>query len=163
MGKYKISLLTAVSDDNSSYFLPTVLGYANEQIKYDIENRQIAHRNSDQSLCYTYNEKYSQHQNAQKELTFSMDRKILMHDEWLTNPHTANLHVGSIIELEDKYNNTILFIVKKIQYTFKEHNITYNYTCQDAFSYQYTRQQSGYTIENDAASENFIGPKTIDW
>ena len=30
MGKYKISLLTAVSDDNSSYFLPTVLGYANE-------------------------------------------------------------------------------------------------------------------------------------
>lgn len=163
MGKYKISLLTAVSDDNSSYFLPTVLGYANEQIKYDIENRQIAHRNSDQSLCYTYNEKYSQHQNAQKELTFSMDRKILMHDEWLTNPHTANLHVGSIIELEDKYNNTILFIVKKIQYTFKEHNITYNYTCQDAFSYQYTRQQSGYTIENDAASEDFIGPKTIDW
>ena len=45
----------------------------------------------------------------------------------------------------------------------KEHNITYQYTCQDAFSYQYTRQQSGYTIENDSTSENFIGPKTIDW
>lgn len=179
MGKYKISLLTAVSDDNSSYFLPTVLGYANEQIKYEHDYEYIdkstqqlikknvqgltAHKNEEQSLCYTYNEKYAQHQNAQKELTFSMDRKILMHDEWLTNPHTAHLHIGSVIELEDKYNNTILFIVKKIQYTFKEHNITYNYTCQDAFSYQYTRQQSGYTIKNDAASEDFIGSKTIDW
>ena len=83
MGKYKISLLTAVSDDNSSYFLPTVLGYANEQIKYEHDYEYIdkntqqlikknvqgltAHKNEEQSLCYTYNEKYSQHQNAQKE------------------------------------------------------------------------------------------------
>ena len=80
----------------------------------------------------------------------------------MVNPHIAAVHVGSIIELVDKYNQTYLFIVKKITYSFKEHNITYNYSCQDAFSYQYTRQQSGYTIENDAASEDFIGPKTID-
>ena len=91
-----------------------------------------------------------------------MDRNILLHDEWMHNPYVAAIHVGSIIELQDKYDNTVLFIVKKIGYSFKEHNITYNYTCQDAFSYQYTRQQSGYTIENDSSSDTFIGPKTID-
>ena len=178
MAKYKISLLTPVSDNNLSRFMPTELGSYNNQINYEhtyaysdettkqkiIKNAQAltAHANREQSFCYTYNEKYSQHQNAQKELTFSMDRNILLHDEWMHNPYVAAIHVGSIIELQDKYDNTILFIVKKIGYSFKEHNITYNYTCQDAFSYQYTRQQSGYTIENDSSSDTFIGPKTID-
>lgn len=179
MAKYKISLLTPVSDNNLSRFMPTELGSYNNQINYEhtytysdettkqeiIKNAQAltAHANHEQSFCYTYNEKYSQHQNSQKELTFSMDRNILLHDEWMHNPYVAAIHVGSIIELQDKYDNTILFIVKKIGYSFKEHNITYNYTCQDAFSYQYTRQQSGYTIENDSSSDTFIGPKTIDW
>jgi hypothetical protein len=72
------------------------------------------------------------------------------------------LHVGSLIELVDKYNTTHLFIIKTISYNFKEHNIVYTYTCQDAFSYQYTRQQNGYAIENDPASSDYIGPKTID-
>ena len=63
----------------------------------------------------------------------------------------------------DKYNNTILFVITKITYDFKENNIIYNYTCQDAFSYQHSRQQSGYTIENDSSLDTFIGPKTIDW
>lgn len=170
MAKYKISLLTSVANGNASYFLPTVLGIYNDQISYDKEKQETyskilstAHSNSEQSFCYTYNEKLSIHQNAQKDLSFFMDRKILLHDEWMVNPHIAAVHVGSLIELVDKYNQTYLFIVKKITYSFKEHNITYNYSCQDAFSYQYTRQQSGYTIENDAASEDFIGPKTIDW
>ena len=179
MAKYKISLLTPVSDNNLSRFMPTELGSYNNQINYEhtytysdetkqqktIKNAQAltAHANHEQSFCYTYNEKYSQHQNSQKELTFSMDRNILLHDEWMHNPYVAAIHVGSIIELQDKYDNTVLFIVKKIGYSFKEHNITYNYTCQDAFSYQYTRQQSGYTIENDSSSDTFIGPKTIDW
>lgn len=179
MAKYKISLLTPVSDNNLSRFMPTELGSYNNQINYEhtytyfdeikqqetIKNAQAltAHANHEQPFCYTYNEKYSQHQNSQKELTFSMDRNILLHDEWMHNPYVAAIHVGSIIELQDKYDNTVLFIVKKIGYSFKEHNITYNYTCQDAFSYQYTRQQSGYTIENDSSSDTFIGPKTIDW
>lgn len=179
MAKYKISLLTPVSDNNLSRFMPTELGSYNNQINYEhtytyfdetkqqetTKNAQAltAHANHEQSFCYTYNEKYSQHQNSQKELTFSMDRNILLHDEWMHNPYVAAIHVGSIIELQDKYDNTVLFIVKKIGYSFKEHNITYNYTCQDAFSYQYTRQQSGYTIENDSSSDTFIGPKTIDW
>ena len=117
MAKYKISLLTPVSDNNLSRFMPTELGSYNNQINYEhtytysdettkqeiIKNAQAltAHANREQSFCYTYNEKYSQHQNAQKELTFSMDRNILLHDEWMHNPYVAAIHVGSIIELQD--------------------------------------------------------------
>ena len=121
MAKYKISLLTPVSDNNLSRFMPTELGSYNNQINYEhtytyfdetkqqetIKNAQAltAHANHEQSFCYTYNEKYSQHQNSQKELTFSMDRNILLHDEWMHNPYVAAIHVGSIIELQDKYDN----------------------------------------------------------
>ena len=80
MAKYKISLITAVSDNNSSSFLATTLSKFESQVVYDT-HKLTAHRNDKQSFCYTYDEKYSQHQNAQKELTFKMDRKILMHDE----------------------------------------------------------------------------------
>lgn len=145
MAQFKISLLTFASP--KGFIGATLSDYKSES----------------QNICYTYNEKYSQHQNAQKELTFSMDRQLLMHDEWMKNPFASAIHVGSIIELIDRFDNTVLFIVKSIKYNFKEHNLTYDYTCQDAFSYQYSRQQSGYTINNDASSEDFIGPKTVDW
>ena len=54
----------------------------------------------------------------------------------MDNPYVSAIHVGSLIELQDKYDNTYLFIVNKINYSFKEHNIVYEYTCQDAFSYK---------------------------
>ena len=169
MAKFKISLITSINGDKNinstkdqSTFIPTVISNYNSQIKFNDSNAILARANPENSFSYTYNEKLSIHQNAQKELSFDMDRKLLLHDEWLDNPYVSAIHIGSTIELQDKYDNTYLFIVNKINYNFKEHNITYQYTCQDAFSYQYTRQQSGYTIENDSTSENFIGPKTID-
>ena len=160
MSKYKISLLTPASEGSADIFIAiTIADYTDQIIRQDL----TAHKNNEQSFCYTYDEKFSQHQNSQKELSFSMDRKLLMHDEWKINPYINVLHVGSLIELVDKYNTTHLFIIKTISYNFKEHNIVYTYTCQDAFSYQYTRQQNGYAIENDPASSDYIGPKTIDW
>lgn len=179
MAKFKISLVTSIKGDKSidqdsdqSTFIPTVISNFNSQVKHQntqILNRQehidgqLAYANAETSFSYTYGETISIHQNAQKELNFSMDRKIFLHDEWMDNPYVSSIHVGSLLELQDKYDNTFLFIVNKINYAFKEHNIVYQYTCQDAFSYQNTRQQSGYTITNDYTSENFIGPKTVDW
>ena len=168
MAKFKISLITSINGNkdisnifDQSTFIPTVISNYNSQVQYT--NHELARANSKSSFSYTYEEKLSIHQNAQKELTFKMDRKLLLHDEWMDNPYVSAIHVGSLIELQDKYDNTYLFIVNKINYSFKEHNIVYEYTCQDAFSYQYTRQQSGFTITNDYSSEDFIGPKTIDW
>lgn len=157
MAKFKISLLSTQPDNSTDNFIPSVLSNFTSQI---LEKESKTYSTSS---CYTYDEKLSLHQNAQKELTFSMDRMLLQHDEWRPNPFAAAIHVGSLLELKDKFDNTYLFIVKKIAFTFKQHNITYQYTCQDAFSYQYTRQQNGYTIENDSSSEDFIGPHTIDW
>ena len=83
MAQFKISLLTFASP--KGFIGATLSDYKSES----------------QNICYTYNEKYSQHQNAQKELTFSMDRQLLMHDEWMKNPFASAIHVGSIIELID--------------------------------------------------------------
>ena len=154
MAKFKISLLASVNNNNTSSFVKTILTDFTQTIDQNIT------RNN--RYNYTYDENFSIHQNAQKELTFKMDRKILQSNEWIVNPLSSAIHNGSIIALEDKYNHLHCFVVTKISYTFNNLNITYNYTCQDAFSYQYTRQQSGYTISNDISSADFIGAKTID-
>jgi hypothetical protein len=74
-----------------------------------------------------------------------------------------NITIGSQLALVDKYENTILFSVKSINHTFKEQNTVYQYTCQDSFSFQLSRQNAGYTIENDPNSEDFIGSQPVDW
>jgi hypothetical protein len=78
------------------------------------------------------------------------------------NPFANLLQIGSLILLTDKYDNTYLFIVKNVSYKFLEHNIEYKYTCQDFFSYRFSRMANGYTIKNDATTSDFIGSKTID-
>ena len=130
MAKFKISLITSINGNkdisnlsDQSTFIPTVISNYNSQVQYT--NHKLARANSKNSFSYTYEEKLSIHQNAQKELTFKMDRKLLLHDEWMDNPYVSAIHVGSLIELQDKYDNTYLFIVNKINYSFKEHNIVY--------------------------------------
>ena len=162
MANFKLYLLTPVNDQDLSNFIKTPLSIFNSQIVNNKRPLDVFNL-PEQTFCYTYNEKVSFHQNGQKELSFSMDRKLLIDDNWTTNPFINDLKDNSIILLEDKYNKKYIFVITKIGFTFKETNITYQYTCQDAFSYQNTRQNSGYTIENNPSTEDFIGPKTIDW
>jgi len=114
------------------------------------------------TTSYTYNEKLSIHKNGQQELTFSMDDKVLIDNEWIENPFARILRTGVQLELQDKYNNRKLFTVNKIQYNFNNVSIVYNVTCQDSFTYQLNRQNSGYTLSNDENSEDFIGALNID-
>ena len=130
MAKFKISLVTSIKGDKSidqdldqSTFIPTVISNFNSQVKHqntqilnknEYINGQLAYANAETSFSYTYGESISIHQNAQKELNFSMDRKIFLHDEWMDNPYVSSIHVGSLLELQDKYDNTFLFIVNKI-------------------------------------------------
>ena len=53
--------------------------------------------------------------------------------------------------------------VKNIALKFSAINITYQYTCQDSFSYQLSRQNDGYTLDNDPSSDTFIGARTVDY
>jgi hypothetical protein len=49
-----------------------------------------------------------------------------------------------------------------VAYQFNNTNITYTITCQDSFTYQLTRQNQGYTLQNDDSSSDFIGALDID-
>ena len=176
MAQFQIKLLTSAlngsanSGNFSNFFLETPITefYSQESTYLDrlnidpITSRQIPF-SSKNTFCYTYDESLSMHQNAQKELTFSMDRKIFINNAWTTNPFSSNIHIGSQLLLIDKYDNEYIFIVKKIDYVNKENNLTYKITCQDLFTYQMIRQNSGYTINNDdTSSEDYIGALTID-
>lgn len=155
MAYFKLSLLT----------LSIPVGKTRDGFDIEYFSNTISEYSSqDQSknFCYSYNEQFSTHTNAQKELTFSMDRMLMKGDEWIENPFVKHIHNGSQLLLEDKYGKQHLFTVVNIGFNIKEINITYNVTCRDSFSYQLSRQNDGFTIENDPSSADYIGAKTID-
>lgn len=112
---------------------------------------------------YTFDETYKEDLNSKKTLNFSMSKKVFIDGEYITNPFVNNIQVNSLILLIDMYNNHTFFVITDIDYSFSANNTIYKYTCEDLFSYTTTRLNSGYTLENDSSSEDFIGAKTIDW
>ena len=130
---------------------------------YDFDNPDYNFANRKFSTSFSYSEKITLSQNAQKTLSFSMNRYIIRENERLENPFVNLIQTGSQLLLTDQYNNEMFFTVTNIKYTIKETNIVYDYSCQDSFSYQLSKQNQGYTIDNDPTSADFIGPKTADW
>lgn len=160
MTNFKIELLTPVSRQGVVMFLSsTMTDFSSQRDLYT--NKQQFGTNT--SYSYTSNEKFSIKQNAQKSLTFTMYRKVLQGEYWEDNPYVDNVHIGSQLALTDKYGFEHLFTVTDIQFKISEINVEYNYTCQDTFNYQTIRQNDGYTITNDASTDDFIGAKTADW
>lgn len=121
-----------------------------------------SHPSLKRNFSYTYEESVSFHQNAQAELTFKMDNNILFENEWIKNPFVDVITIGSQITLT-ALGETRIFTVKKISSNFNNNNNTYTYTCQDSFSYQLSRQNNGYTIDNNSSDDDFIGAKSIDY
>lgn len=119
----------------------------------------------DQSFTYTSNEKFQIHQNSQRTLTFTMYRNVIRADRIEVNPFINYLFVGAQLLLVDKYDKHHLMTVSKISYQFNELNTEFSYECQDSFSYQLSRQNTGYEIENSVDSDisDFIGAQTLDW
>jgi hypothetical protein len=118
----------------------------------------------DQSFTYTSNEKFQIHQNSQRTLTFTMYRNVIRADRIEINPFINYLFVGAQLLLVDKYDNHHLMTVSKISYQFNELNTEFSYECQDSFSYQLSRQNAGYEIENntDGDINDFIGAQSLD-
>lgn len=119
----------------------------------------------DQSFTYTSNEKFQIHQNSQRTLTFTMYRNVIRADRIEINPFINYLFVGAQLLLVDKYDKHHLMTVSKISYQFNELNTEFSYECQDSFSYQLSRQNAGYEIENntDGDINDFIGAQSLDW
>ena len=166
MTQFKLELLTSIMTGSQTHYLPNVLadiqpdflGAANTQTAYNGAEPFATH-----SFAFTSNEKFSLHTNAQKDLSFDMSQKIWIGDAWEDNPYVASIQIGSQILLTDWYGDQHLFTVVDIQIKFDSLNSTYSYKCQDSFNYQLSRQNEGYTINNDPESSDFIGAKNVDW
>lgn len=168
MAKFRIKLLTPLlSDKDTIYtdaFLETeITSFNNKNQLVKRKTDAILEKCSVQNFSHTYDEEVSFHLNSQKELKFKMNRKIMVAQGWIENPYARNVHIGTIISLEDKDDNITFFIVKDIQYQVKENNIVYSVTCQDLFSYQLARQSQNYYISNDETSSEFIGAYDINY
>lgn len=171
MAKFKLYLITTKSINNSgsSYvteYLKQPISEFSSSLKDNIKNDQpyaASKFSYENTFCYTYNEKFSIHMHAQKELTFSLDRYFTREDRIEYNPFAPYMSSGTQLLLVDRYNNHHLMTITKVQYEFKEHNVVYNITCQDSFTYQTIRQNDGYSIENDSSQTDFIGARDIDW
>lgn len=165
MAYFKLSLLDYTNSEtvNALKFLPSVVSEFYSQSTEQASKRDQDFAQHKQSFCYTYNESFSLHTNAQKELTFSIDRMILKDNEWIENPYARYMIIGVQLCLEDQFHNQYFFTIKDVKYTFKLMNMSAVITCQDTFSYQLTRQNDGYKIENNKEDQDFIGAKNIDW
>ena len=157
MAYFKLSLLDFAEDSTSknASFLSSTMS--------EFYSQEEAHQKNKISFCYTYNETLNLHTNAQKDLSFSIDRMILKDNEWIENPFSRYMTIGTQLALEDGYHNQYFFIIKEVKYTFKPQNMVAAVTCQDAFTYQMSRQNDGYEITNDSSDDDFIGAKDIDW
>ena len=191
MAYFKLSLLTPYSESkksisidtyNAIYYEDLITEFESQLQSYDSNiqlkesenkdlidsySRNLAASNSfavkKKTTSFSYNEKVTFSQNAQKTLSFDMNRYIIKENEYLENPFVNLIQDGSQILLTDQYNNEYFFTVTSIKYNFKETNIIYSYTCQDSFSYQTSRQNQSYSIDNDISDIDFIGAKTADW
>ena len=170
MAQFKIELLTPVvqSTNGNSFgsrtkFLRTTISeFYSQEEEYKKETEGFV-SSRDRTFCYTFNEKFSKHKNAQKDFSFSMLKNIWLENEFSQNPFVSAIHVGTQILLTDKNKKQHIFTVKNISYKISTSNITYDYTCQDSFSYQGARQNSGYAINNDPSEDDYIGAKSVDW
>lgn len=179
---FKIQLLTLNSvneTDNTAYYVANVLAdFVDQSAEYKAlfpklyvssdwsrvaQDQPIySYPERTRTFSYTYEESISLHQNGQAEFSFKMDNFIIQQNEWIQNPFIDAIVNGSQIAVTS-LDETRIFTVKKIGASFSANNCTYSYTCQDSFSYQLSRQNKGYTINNDSTSDDFIGAKTIDY
>lgn len=189
MAKFKIYLMSlrSNSDDfSSTYSLMPISDFYTQYNEYDATEKtpiqpsalaslddsdgyrdkhhySTANFMQNNSFCYSYDEKFQIHQNTQRTLTFSMNRDVVRGDRIETNPFINYLFIGAQLLLIDKYDKHHLMTVSKISYEFQSLNTIFKYECQDSFNYQLSRQNTGYEIENDLNSTDFIGAQTLDW
>lgn len=97
-----------------------------------------------------------------KELTFSLFSSY----EGKTNPYLPYLVNDRKIRLIDEFleEDYLEFYITNIQPTITNDNILYTYTCQDAFSYDLSRQSVSmfFSTDDDSIWGTNTGPKPID-
>ena len=163
MAESPIDILSSAADSQRVYYLANTISEFYSPAQKAKDSGIYSVKSQTNTYCYSYDESLSLHTNGQKELTFKLNDQIIYQDQLIRNPFTISIVVGSQLLLTDKNHQQYLFTVKSINTSFEKNNLVYEYSCQDSFSYQLSRQNSGYTINNDSSSETFIGAKSVDW
>ena len=163
LAESSVDILSSAADSQRVYYLANTISEFYSPIQGAKTNSTYSVNSQTNTYCYSYDESLSLHTNGQKELTFKLNDQIIYQDQLIRNPFTISIVVGSQLLLTDKNHDQYLFTVKSINTSFEKNNLVYEYSCQDSFSYQLSRQNSGYTINNDSSSETFIGAKSVDW
>ena len=163
LAESSVDILSSAADSQRVYYLANTISEFYSPIQGAKTNSTYSVNSQTNTYCYSYDESLSLHTNGQKELTFKLNDQIIYQDQLIRNPFTISIVVGSQLLLTDKNHQQYLFTVKSINTSFEKNNLVYEYSCQDSFSYQLSRQNSGYTINNDSSSETFIGAKSVDW
>ena len=161
LAESSIDILSSAADSQRVYYLANTISEFYSPVPKADNIYYVKPQTN--TYCYSYDESLSLHTNGQKELTFKLNDQIIYQDQLIRNPFTISIVVGSQLLLTDKNHEQYLFTVKSINTSFEKNNLVYEYSCQDSFSYQLSRQNSGYTINNDSSSETFIGAKSVDW
>ena len=161
LAESSIDILSSAADSQRVYYLANTISEFYSPVPKADNIYYVKPQTN--TYCYSYDESLSLHTNGQKELTFKLNDQIIYQDQLIRNPFTISIVVGSQLLLTDKNHQQYLFTVKSINTSFEKNNLVYEYSCQDSFSYQLSRQNSGYTITNDSSSETFIGAKSVDW
>ena len=108
----------------------------------------------------TYGEKITEKENNQFTLNFSM--MLSFNDQ--PNIFIPYLVIDRELRLKTD-TQTIDFIITNIVPKFTNKNISYTYTCQDAFSLQHSKQSSNISLSTDDESyweDQAVGPRTIN-
>lgn len=113
------------------------------------------------STTGVYNEKLTEKENSQYSLTFNIEMFV---DDY-RNPLIDFIVLGRRLRLKRGEEKNIEFIITGKTPTFNNKGISYAITCQDAFSYQFSKQSIKVTLDtNDEEQwgEYNTGPKTIN-
>lgn len=153
MAKFRVNLLVPYLEDLSAEDL-TVQYYRDCITNFESNNNLYN---------YTFDEQITINKNAQEDFSFKMLRNIRENDMMVINPFFTKIKNGTLIEVVDKYNFLHWFVVNKIDYAIKTHNIEISYSATDYFNNCLTKRETAYEINNDPSTDNFIGAKNLQY
>jgi hypothetical protein len=110
----------------------------------------------------TYDERVTFDDHSSNTLDFRMSKYLFANGQKILNQFAFNIVHGSKIRLLDKNSKSFDFYVVKISYELRAENIIISFNCQSSFSYELTKRNIGYTIENELTSLDFIGALRLD-
>ena len=117
MAYFKLSLLTPNIQVNKTTYSQQIISEFYSNTNKSEWNTSFKTNNA---FCYSSNENFSIHKNNDKDLSFTMLEKVFSQlGEWVINPFTSHLHIGSQILLEDQFHEYHVFTIKDIWITIK--------------------------------------------